>query len=205
MNDLFSGSFSRFKSEPNNSPDNYNPKGGVQMSAMGANLDKFFEDVEGIKDELKEIEQLHQHLHQSHETLKTIHNAKSIKNLRSQMDSDISLALKKAKLIKVRLEALDRSNASNRTQPGCGPGSSSDRTRTSVLNGLRKKLKDSMEGFNTLRQEIGSEYKETVKRRFFTITGESPDDKTVEILISTGESESLLQKAIQEQGRGKSY
>ncbi|KAF5194628.1 Syntaxin-like protein [Thalictrum thalictroides] len=202
MNDLFSNSFSRFKSEPNDSSPPRQQQGNVQMSAMGANLDKFFEDVEGIKDELKEIETLHQQLHQSHEQLKTIHNAKSIKDLRSKMDSDISLATKKAKLIKVRLEALDRSNASNRTQPGCGPGSSSDRTRTSVVNGLRKKLKDSMDGFNSLRQEIGIEYKETVKRRFFTITGESPDDRTVEILISTGESETLLQKAIQEQGRG---
>ncbi|KAL5720659.1 hypothetical protein ACHQM5_013305 [Ranunculus cassubicifolius] len=208
MNDLFSGSFSRFKSEPDHNaspPRQTGPVtgGAVQMSAMGANLDKFFEDVETIKDELKEIETLYQKLHHSHEQLKTIHNAKQIKDLRSQMDTDISGATKKAKLIKVRLEALDRSNASNRSQPGCGPGSSSDRTRTSVVNGLRKKLKDAMDGFNSLRQEINSEYKETVKRRFFTITGESPDDRTVEILISTGESESLLQKAIQEQGRGR--
>ena len=66
------------------------------------------------------------------------------------MDADVSLALKKAKLIRVKLEALDWSNASNRSLPGCGPSSSSDQTRTSVVNGLRKKLKDSMESFNNL-------------------------------------------------------
>ncbi|GLT60811.1 hypothetical protein SLA2020_335600 [Shorea laevis] len=87
--------------------------------------------------------------------------------------------------------------------PGCGPGSSSDRTRTSVVNGLRKKLKDSMDSFNGLRQQISSEYRETVQRRYFTVTGENPDDKTVDLLISTGESETFLQRAIQEQGRGR--
>ena len=115
-------------------------------------------------------------------------------DLRSRMDADVSLALKKAKLIKVKLEALDRSNASNRSLPGCGPGSSSDRTRTSVVNGLRKKLKDSMESFNNLRQQISSEYRETVQRRYFTVTGENPDDKTVDLLISTGQ---LLFKTIE--------
>ncbi|KAF6150132.1 hypothetical protein GIB67_023087 [Kingdonia uniflora] len=208
MNNLLSGSFSRFKSEEeDHSPDRANATrngtGGLQMAAMGANLDKFFEDVEGIKDELKEVERLHQNLQVSHEESKTIHNARSIKDLRSKMDQDISLSLKKAKMIKVRLEALDRANAANRSVPGCGPGSSSDRTRTSLVSGLRKKLKDSMEGFNTLRQQISYEYKDTVRRRYFTVTGENPDEKTVDLLIETGESETFLQKAIQEQGRGR--
>ncbi|KAH7554181.1 hypothetical protein JRO89_XS12G0127300 [Xanthoceras sorbifolium] len=185
MNDLFSGSFSRFRSEAA-SPDRHNHS--VQMtesgSTGGVNLDKFFEDVESIKDELKELERLNGSLHSSHEQSKTLHNAKAVKDLRSRMDADVSLALKKAKLIKVRLEALDRSNAANRSLPGCGPGSSSDRTRTSVVNGLRKKLQDSMESFNALREKISSEYRETVQRRF-------------------RESETFLQKAIQEQGRGR--
>jgi len=60
-----------------------------------------------------------------------------------------------------------------------------------------------MESFNNLRQQISSEYRETVQRRYFTVTGENPDDKTVDLLISTGESETFLQKAIQEQGRGR--
>lgn len=106
-------------------------------------------------------------------------------------------------MIKVKLEALDRANAANRSLPGCGPGSSSDRTRTSVLNGLRKKLMDSMDSFNRLRELISSEYRETVQRRYFTVTGENPDERTLDRLISTGESERFLQKAIQEQGRGR--
>ncbi|XP_057951259.1 syntaxin-121-like [Malania oleifera] len=204
MNDLFSRSFSRFRSDPVYSPDR--GQSGVQMSAAGGggvNLDKFFEDVESIKEELREIESLHQRLQNSHEQSKTLHNAQSVKDLRSRMDSDVSLALKKAKVIKVRLEALDRSNAANRTLPGCGPGSSADRTRTSVVNGLRKKLRDFMDSFNSLRQHISSDYRETVQRRYFTVTGENPNEETVDLLISTGQSETFLQKAIQEQGRGR--
>ncbi|KAK4762153.1 hypothetical protein SAY87_030037 [Trapa incisa] len=203
MNDLFSSSFSRFRSEDHQPPP---PHGNVEMTSpagAGINLDKFFEDVESVKEDLKELERLHQRLQSAHEQSKMLHNAKAVKDLRATMEADVTTALKNAKVIKVRLEALDRSNAANRSLPGCGPGSSSDRTRTSVVNGLRKKLQDSMESFNVLRQKISSEYRETVQRRYFTVTGENPDERVLDRLISTGESETFLQKAIQEQGRGR--
>ncbi|KAJ6864693.1 syntaxin-121 [Populus alba x Populus x berolinensis] len=202
MNDLFSSSFSRFSTEEA-PPAHHVIQMSESPSTGGVNLDKFFEDVESIKDELKELEKLNGNLQSAHEQSKTLHNSKAVKDLRSKMDGDVALALKKAKLIKVRLEAVDRSNAANRTLPGCGAGSSSDRTRTSVVNGLRKKLKDLMDGFNGLRQKISTEYRETVQRRYFTVTGENPDEKTIDLLISTGESETFLQKAIQQQGRGR--
>lgn len=182
MNDLFSGSFSRFRA------DDQSDSHTIEMGDItgGVNLDKFFEDVEAIKDELKGLEKLYSQLQTSHEKSKTLHNAKTVKDLRSNMDNDVSMALKKAKFIKVRLEALDRSNAANRSLPGCGPGSSSDRTRTSVVNGLRKKLQESMNQFNELRQKMASEYRETVQRRYYTVTGENPDEAVLDTLISTG-------------------
>ncbi|KAJ8621829.1 hypothetical protein MRB53_030358 [Persea americana] len=194
MNDLLSNSFSQYKDGDGVS---------VEMSSTGVNLDKFFEDVEGIKEELQEVERIHKRLMDSNESSKTLHNAKAIKDLRYRMDSDINQALKRAKLIKGRLEALDRANAANRNLPGCGPGSSADRTRVSIVSGLRKKLVDTMEKFRLLREQIAQEYKETVERRYYTVTGEKPDEQTVETLISTGGSETFLQKAIQEQGRGQ--
>ncbi|PSS10285.1 Syntaxin-124 like [Actinidia chinensis var. chinensis] len=134
---------------------------------------------------------------------KTVHNAKTMKELRAQMDLDVEQVLKKVKIIKKRLEALDQSSADHRKLPGCGPGSSTDRTRVSVVSGLGKKLKDMMDDFQGLRGKMAAEYKETVERRYFTITGEKANEETIENLMATGESESFLQKAIQEQGRGQ--
>ncbi|KAK1270456.1 Syntaxin-121 [Acorus gramineus] len=203
MNDLFSSSFSRFRSGSGREGDLEMGAGGVQGAAAGANLDRFFEDVEGIKDELKEVERIQKTLHDSNERSKTLHNASEVKSLRSRMDADVALALKKAKLIKIRLEALDRANAANRSLPGCGPGSSTDRTRTSVVAGLRRKLKDSMEAFAGLRERVGAEYRETVGRRYYTVTGEAADEETLEKLTASGEGERLLERAIAQQGRGE--
>ena len=57
--------------------------------------------------------------------------------------------------------------------------------------------------FQSLRQKVIGEYWETIERRYFTITGENASEETIEKNISTGESETFLQKAIQEQGRGQ--
>jgi len=72
-----------------------------------------------------------------------------------------------------------------------------------VVSGLGKKLKDMMDDFQGLRTRMHNEYKETVERRYFTITGEKAEEEMIENLISSGESESFLQRAIQEQGRGQ--
>ncbi|KAB5533949.1 hypothetical protein DKX38_017035 [Salix brachista] len=198
MNDLFSSSFKKYT----------DVKQQAQIDDMEAgkesmNLDRFFEDVENIKEEMKTVERLYRSLQEANEECKTVHNAKTMKTLRSRMDTDVEQVLKRVKIIKGKLEALDRSNAAHRNIPGCGPGSSTDRTRTSVVSGLGKKLKDLMDNFQDLRARMSAEYKETVERRYFTITGERASDETIENLISSGESESFMQKAIQEQGRGQ--
>lgn len=195
MNDLLSRSFSGGRTA--------DIEMGGASSTTGTNLESFFKDVEVIKEELKAIETLHEHLQTSNEQSKTLHKANEIKTLRTKMDNDVSLSLKKAKFIKNKLELLDKSNVSNRSEPGCGPGSSTDRTRTSVVNGLRKQLQTAMKSFNELRQKMASEHRETVQRRYYTVTGENPDEATVDNLISSGQSETFLQKAIQEQGRGQ--
>jgi syntaxin 1B/2/3 len=191
MNDLFSAGsypgFSRFRGEQTSR--DYHV---IEMSSTGVYLDEFFEDVEAVKDKLKEMDSLYEALQSAHGQCLTQHNSKAVKDLRSRMDADVALALKKAKLVRVKLEAFDRSNAANRSLPGF----SSDWTRTSVVNELRKKLKDSMDSFNGLRQQIFSQYRETVQRRYFTVTGENLDDKVVDLLISTGERLSFMSSSL---------
>jgi syntaxin 1B/2/3 len=199
MNDLFSNSFKKYTDLKEQAHIDDVEAGNKES----VNLDKFFEDVENIKEDMKTIEILFKKLQEANEESKTVHNAKTMKELRSRMDKDVEQVLKRVKIIKGKLEALDRSNAANRNIPGCGPGSSADRTRTSVVSGLGKKLKDMMDSFQGLRAKMHHEYKETVERRYFTITGEKADEETIDNLISSGESENFMQKAIQEQGRGQ--
>lgn len=106
-------------------------------------------------------------------------------------------------MMKLRIQELEKANKANQSEPNCGPGSSDERMRTGTVHGLKKKLKEEMDEFQKLRKMISEEYRETVQRRYFTVTGETPDDNTLDLLISTGESETFLQKAIQEQGRGR--
>ncbi|XP_010503984.1 PREDICTED: syntaxin-122-like [Camelina sativa] len=209
MNDLLSRSFKSSVADDSSPPHSHsiempktkNSAGGTGHG--GYNLDKFYHDVEEVNEDLKELDRLCHNLRSSHEQSKTLHNAKAVKELKEKMDADVSAALKTATRVKGNLEALDRANEVNRGLPECGPGSSSDRQRTSVVNGLRKKLKDAMENFNRMREKISTEYRETIMRMYFTVTGENPDEDTVDRLISTGESETFLQKTIQEQGRGR--
>ncbi|AAC13912.1 T1F9.22 [Arabidopsis thaliana] len=198
MNDLFSSSFKKYTDLKQQAQ-----MDDIESGKETMNLDKFFEDVENVKDNMKGVETLYKSLQDSNEECKTVHNAKKVKELRAKMDGDVAQVLKRVKMIKQKLEALEKANANSRNVSGCGPGSSTDRTRTSVVSGLGKKLKDLMDSFQGLRARMNAEYKETVERRYFTITGEQADEQTIENLISSGESENFLQKAIQEQGRGQ--
>ena len=65
------------------------------------------------------------------------------------------------------------------------------------------KLKQQMAEFQDLRAKLSAEYKEVVERRYFAVTGSAADDATLDHLIETGESETIFQKAIMEQGRGQ--
>jgi syntaxin 1B/2/3 len=142
MNDLFtSNSFKKYA--------DVQPSTG-DMEAGGesvVNLDKFFEEVEAVKEDMRGLEGMYKRLQSANEESKTAHDARAVKAIRSRMDSEVGQVLRAAKAVKDKLEALDRSNATSRKVPGCGPGSSTDRTRTSVVAGVGKKLKDLMDEF----------------------------------------------------------
>lgn len=179
------------------------PEVEMANNSNDKNLGQFFEQVDSIKRDMEAMQELFGKLQRANEESKTVHKAQAMKGLRDRMDKDVVEVLKKAKLVKSKLEALDRANMANRRLLGCEEGTPTDRTRTSITNSLRNKLKDSMGEFQILRQKIMGEYRDTVQRRLYNITGEYADEDTIEKILSTGESENILQKAIQEQGRGR--
>lgn len=146
MNDLFSRSFKNYANLKEDARKDLEAGYDVEMVGIHTeeNLGQFFEEVEDVKNDMEVVEGLSRKLKDSHEESKTIHNAKTIKDLRDRMDKDVETVLKKAKLIKGKLEALDKANNASRRLPGCGQGSPTDRTRTAIVNGLRKKT----EGFD---------------------------------------------------------
>jgi syntaxin 1B/2/3 len=145
MNDLFSSSSFKKYADLKQQVELDEMESGV--GGQGANLDKFFEDVEVVKEDIRGLESMHRRLQSVKEERKTAHDARAVKSLRTRMDGEVEQVLRRAKAIKGKLEALDRQNAASRKIPGCGAGSSTDRTRSSVVSGLGRKLKDLMDDF----------------------------------------------------------
>ncbi|KAL0332567.1 UNVERIFIED_CONTAM: syntaxin [Sesamum calycinum] len=149
------------------------------------NLSQFFQEVEVIKNNMQEITDLLIDLQNLNEETKSTYSAKILRGLRDRMDSDMVAVLRKAKIVKTRLEVLDKSNVANRRiSLAYAEGSAVDRTRVSTTNGLRAKLKDIMNGFQALREKIMSDYKEGLRRRYYNATGEHPSDEVIEKIVS---------------------
>ncbi|KAJ3683904.1 hypothetical protein LUZ60_014131 [Juncus effusus] len=175
----------------------------LEMAATDENLRQFFEEAELVKEEMASIRELLISLQKANDEGKSLHKVEDIRSVQDRINSDIHQISKKAKGIKSTLEAMDESNAVSRRLSGCREGTPADRTRTAVTNGLRKKLREFMMEFQALRQKMMAEYKETVERRVYTITGEVPEESVIDRIISDGHSEEILKTAIMQHGRGK--
>ncbi|KAG4941459.1 hypothetical protein AAZX31_16G136000 [Glycine max] len=180
----------------------------VELTSSTTHLDTdmglFLEEAEKVKAEMGSLRDILGRLQQANEESKSLHKPEALKVLRARINADIVAVLKKARAIRAQLEEMDRANAANRRLSGLKEGTPAIyRTRIAVTNGLRKKLKELMMEFQGLRQRMMSEYKDTVGRRYFTVTGEHPDEEVIEKIIANGNEEEVLGKAIQEHGRGK--
>ncbi|XP_071732525.1 syntaxin-related protein KNOLLE [Rutidosis leptorrhynchoides] len=214
MNDLLTKSFTSYvdlkKSTMKDIDLESGPDHDLQMQSIHQsdnNLTSFLHEAELVKQEMSSIRETLAQLESANQESKSLHKSEALKSNRRRINSEIMNVLKKAKTIKSRLEEMDRANAESRRLSGCKMGTPVDRTRTAVANGLRKKLKELMMDFQLLRQRMMTEYKETVGRRYFTVTGEEADEEVIEKIISSGTDgqggEEFLSRAIQEHGRGK--
>ncbi|GLT74514.1 hypothetical protein SLA2020_463050 [Shorea laevis] len=196
MNDLFSDSFGR---QPSRGGD---VELGVQNSG-DLSLQDFFKKVQDIDKQYEKLNKLLRKLQDANEESKAVTKAPAMKNIKQRMEKDVDEVGKISRFIKAKIEELDRENLANRQKPGCGKGTGVDRSRTATTLALKKKFKDKMAEFQTLRETIHQEYRDVVERRVFTVTGQRADEETIERLIETGDSEQIFQRAIQEQGRGQ--
>ncbi|KAM0045399.1 putative target SNARE coiled-coil domain, syntaxin domain, syntaxin/epimorphin [Helianthus debilis subsp. tardiflorus] len=197
MNDLLSAF---------NSPQRSNHGGGdIETGKRSAEieLDEFFKKVQLIENEFKKLYTLLKKLQDSHEESKSVTKAAAMKAIKKRMENDVDEVGRIARIIKAKIEELDKENLTNRQKPGCGQGTGVDRSRTATTLALKKKFKDKVTEFQTLRENIHQEHRAVVERRVFTVTGTRADEETIDRLIETGDSEQIFQKAIQEQGRGQ--
>ena len=119
------------------------------------------------------------------------------------MNETIESVSKIARETKLRLENLDADNERAVRSGKVTEGSSEHRTRSTLTSSLKTKLKDQMGEFQELRDRLREEYKEIVERRYFTVTGTEAKEEDIDRLIETGESETMFQTALLEQGRGQ--
>ncbi|KAF7828876.1 syntaxin-112-like isoform X2 [Senna tora] len=189
MNDLMTKSFLSYvelkKQAQKDLESDLDIEAGQLNPIEDQNLSHFFQEVDAIKSEMEEITNLLFDLQHLNEETKSTHSAKILRGLRDRMEADMVTILRKAKIIKARLESLDKSNIRNRKiSESYKEGTPVDRTRISVTNGLRVKLRDLMNDFQSLRTKILCDHKEDLKRRYYSATGEIPSDEVMEKMVS---------------------
>ncbi|XP_019162682.1 PREDICTED: syntaxin-132-like [Ipomoea nil] len=201
MNDLLTSSFEIHRDPRSGNGDTeiaiHRPTNSGELG-----MDKFFDQVEEIEVQHEKLNKLLTKLQDAHEESKTVTKASAMKEIKQRMEKDVEEVGKIAKFIKSKIEEFDKENLANRNKPGCGNGSAVDRSRSATTVAVKKKFKNKMAAFQTLRETIHQEYREVVERRVFTVTGNRVDEETIDRLIESGDSEQIFQKAIREQGRG---
>lgn len=192
MNDLMTKSFLSYVDLKKQAMKDIEAEPDLEMGKLDPadeqNLTIFFEEVTAIKADMEDITNLLLDLHDLNEETKSTHSAKVLRGLRDRINADMVSILRKAKNIKARLESLDHSNIANRDVAiGYKEGSPVDRMRISVTSGLRVKLRDMMNDFLALREQIVKEHKEGLKRRYYNATGEEATEEVIEKILRSGE------------------
>ncbi|KAH9622943.1 hypothetical protein KSS87_016690 [Heliosperma pusillum] len=201
MNNLLSDSFDLPRGQ--SSRDNDLEMGQNPNNSGELGLQSFSKKVQEIDKQYEKINNLLRKLQDAHEESKAVTKAAAMKSIKQRMEKDVDEVQKIARLIKLKIEDLDKDNLSSLQKAGCGKGTAIERARTTQTVQLKKKLRDKMAEFQTLRENVHDEYREVVERRVYTVTGQRADEETIDRLIETGNSEQIFQKAIQEQGRGQ--
>ncbi|KAG6401644.1 hypothetical protein SASPL_138508 [Salvia splendens] len=158
-----------------NSRDQGNRNGDIEMG-MGMGMDRqtgdqgledFFKQVQVIEKQYEKLNALLRKLQDSHEESKAITKAAAMKAIKKRMEKDVDEVGKIARTIKLRIEELDKELMFE-------------------YMALKKRFKDKMTEFQTLRLNIHKEYHEVVERRVFTVfdalTGTRADEEVKSVV-----------------------
>lgn len=176
---------------------------GADTDTAGDLMRVFFSDVQVIKSNLTAIRSALRELEREHEASKQSTRGEEMRERQERMNATIERVSKIARETKLRLENLDQDNERAASSGKVDVGSSEHRTRSALTSSMKTKLKEQMGEFQNLRERLREEYKEIVERRYFAVTGTEADEREVERLIETGESETIFQTALLEKGRGQ--
>ncbi|KAM0943848.1 putative target SNARE coiled-coil domain, syntaxin domain, syntaxin/epimorphin [Dioscorea sansibarensis] len=146
----------------------------IPINKSDYGMEDFFKKVNEVEKLMEKVSKQLQKLQDANEESKSVTKASAMKVIKQRMEKDVDEVGKIARNIKTKLEEIDRDNLANRQKPGCEKGTGVDRSRTAMTASLKKKLKERMNDFQMI------------------------DD-----LIETGNSEQILQKTIQEMGKGQ--
>lgn len=158
--------------------------------------DVFFQTISEAQKEIRTIRQKLDVLKQTHRDIKMATSTEQVRGIREDMKEEVAKVSKAAAKVKKMLDGL----AEMAKEEEQGKGQAKQRMRTSMVAAMRKKLKVTLREFSNLRSQMNDDYREVVDRRYETITGEKASDAMLEHMIETGESESIFQKAILDQG-----
>ncbi|RZC65597.1 hypothetical protein C5167_009288 [Papaver somniferum] len=153
-----------------------------------------FHRVGDLEKQMDNLAKILQKLQDANEESKSVTKAGAMKAIKRRMAKDIDVVGKIAHNLKTKLDQIDKdrahgirlgtqwtlcihfilypflclNNLANRKKPGCGKGTGVDRSRGAMTAALKKRLKERMDDFQVLRQNIQDEYREVVERRVFT-------------------------------------
>uniref|UniRef100_A0A453BCV2 Syntaxin N-terminal domain-containing protein n=1 Tax=Aegilops tauschii subsp. strangulata TaxID=200361 RepID=A0A453BCV2_AEGTS len=145
MNNLLTDSFEMDAKPPKERDIEMGRQNSKDKSDYG--LEDFFKEVKEIEMLLDKMSNIVQKLQEANEESKSVTKASAMKAIKGRMEKDIDEVGKIARSIKVKLERMDRNNLANRKKPGCGKGTSVDRSRMSMTIALKKRLKERMNDF----------------------------------------------------------
>lgn len=120
------------------------PSSSTAPPSSDKHMQQFFGEVSAIKLSLAGIREAQGRLSALHERSKTVTRGRELAALREQMQEEIEGVSRAAHGVKARLEKLEKSNSASLAREGCGPGSSTERSRSAITAALRKKLRDLM-------------------------------------------------------------